>query len=465
MAAGKGFGTSPMGFNKQEVNEYIASLSKRMSELESEKKEIEKKYESAKKIVDGAEDKVKEVEKSSNEKIEQLEEQIRNEHKNTEGLIDQIDELKRKLKNAGSSAGASSGASVNTAAAEKRAAEIIASAEKKAKETIASANKKAEQIVEKAKRNASETAASSAVSRAKVDMSGFTAKLREFAESVNSGCKALLDKAAEISEINGEAAAEMPDFSAFDEYEADVPETNAYESNFGGSSDRGDQSGMDEINALLSSMTEDSTQSEEMNADVMDETGDDMNMSFGFDAMDDFKADNRNDSPDVVDVGDLDSGMTLNDEDLSGNNEPDSSFDLSFGEDLLSGFSEDSSADVDSDLSDTVEADDVNSSADDFGTGNEMDEMQKLLEQAELTFGSGPSEFEEKTSEVSEAADDWSSLQNELDALEKNNGFDEDMSSSSGADENPENDIWSLGDTDMSESDDDDMSSDLFGSF
>ena len=39
MAADGGFSTKPMGFDKNEVNEYISSLRKRMNEIEAEKKE------------------------------------------------------------------------------------------------------------------------------------------------------------------------------------------------------------------------------------------------------------------------------------------------------------------------------------------------------------------------------------------------------------------------------------------
>ena len=36
MAADGGFSTKPMGFDKNEVNEYISSLRKRMNEIEAE---------------------------------------------------------------------------------------------------------------------------------------------------------------------------------------------------------------------------------------------------------------------------------------------------------------------------------------------------------------------------------------------------------------------------------------------
>lgn len=492
MSAGKGFGTSPMGFNKQEVNEYIASLSKRMSEIESEKKELEKKYESVKKIVDGADERVKLAESSAKERVEQLEEQIRSERKNSEELIDQIDELKRKLKNAGSNAGGASGK--NIAAAEKQAEEIIASAKKTARETVANANKTAEEIIAKAKNSAS-----SGASRPSVDLSGFLAQLKDFTDSVNSGCKALLNKAEEISASENSYADETADFSAFEEPSGFDTETSGSDFDFESNSDNS----MDDLNSLIDSMSADSSSDdmnsgfgEDLNGNIADDMtggfedmtgnfGEDMNsnfgedmsggfgeedmsgsmnMDFGFGSMDDMNETDNNAS------SDLDADMMMSDN--SSENSDNNSFDLSFGnDDMFSGFDlsdnnasdDEMSGDLTADFSDTVEAGDAGLK-DDFNLGgdNGMDEMQKLLEQAELTFGGGSSEFEEKTSGAAE--DDWSSLQNELNALEmQNDSGSSDQQDS--IDDNSGNDIWSLGNLDMSENDDDDMSSDLFGSF
>ena len=304
MAAGNGFSTSPMGFNKNEVNEYIASISKRLSEIEAEKKEIEKKYESVKKVIDGADDKANKIETAAKEKISQLEEQIKSERKNSEGLIDQVDELKRKLKNALSSAGAAVKASVgsaNTAAAEKKSAEIIAAAEKTAKETVARANRTAEEIVEKAKKTADGIMSSTSGANASVDMSGFMAQLRSFVESVNSGCKALSEKAEEISSGKGAVAAEVPDFSSFSAPKADLPETETFESDldFGGSttSDSESSGGIDEINALLAGMTGESAGGEDdLNGGM---GGDEMDVGFGFGFMDDAAEETKADDSDM----------------------------------------------------------------------------------------------------------------------------------------------------------------------
>ncbi|MCH5209165.1 MAG: hypothetical protein J1F04_09785 [Oscillospiraceae bacterium] len=476
MAAGNGFSTSPMGFNKNEVNEYIASISKRMSELEAEKREIEKKYESVKKVVDGADDKVRIAETEAKERIEKLEEQLRTERKNSEDLVDQVDELKRKLKNAISSAGAKSsgGGAPNTAAAEKQAASIIAAAEKTAKDTVAKANRTAEEVVQKAKKTASDIMASTGGASKGVDLSGFMAQLRSFADSVNSGCKTLLSKAEELSGGEGGAAVEMPDLSSFEAPKAEAPEFDAPDMSFGSeeTAEKDSSGGMDDINALLASMSGDSA-----------DNGEDMDAGFGFAAMDDIMGGASNDdsdmSGDLMGFDDLDAGLSEDEpdvpEDTSSSDETESAFD--FGGDMLSGFGDDDmsfgqadddmTGDVTSDMADAVEANDVKAGDSDldFGGSSEMDEMQKLLEQAELTFGGGSSEFEERTADASDGAvDDWSSLQNELDALGKNDDMGMDTGMDSGADSAPANDIWSLGDMDMNESDDD-MSSDLFGSF
>lgn len=463
MSAGKGFGTSPMGFNKNEVNEYIATLSKRISELETEKKELEKKYDSVKKVIDGADDRVKRAEDDAKEKIEKLEAQIKTERRNNEGLIDQVDELKRKLKNAGFAAAA--GNSGNFSAVEKEAAEIISAAEKTARETVSEANKTAEEVVAKAKQTAAEIMQSTGGSG--VDLSGFMAQLQSFVDSVNAGCKALSDKASEISNGSGGSSIEIPDFSAFTAPKADVPKESKTEidfgMDFGASSESDTSSGIDEINALLESMAGGNSDS----ADDM--SGDNMDGGFGFGEEAEEVAEEKTEEPEAsISVTDLIM------EAAEAAEKP--AEDISFGEDIAA---EDNGAELTADLSSIVEADEVKPEGKgldfDMGENDEMDEMQKLLEQAEATFGGGSSEFEEKTADVSEDAqssDDWSNLQNELDALEKQNtglagdidmSADDDMNDVS--DGSDGSDIWSLGNIEMSESDDDDMSSDLFGSF
>lgn len=465
MAAGNGFSTSPMGFNKNEVNEYIASISKRMSELEAEKKEIEKKYESVKNVVDGADDKVRRAEVEANEKIAQLEEQLKSERKNSEELIDQVDDLKRKLKNAVSQASAkAAGGTVNTAAAEKKSKEIIAAAEKTAKETVAKANKTAEEVVAKAKKTASEivsSADSAKGSGAGVDFSGFMAQLQSFIDSVNAGCKKLVDKAEELSAGEGGSAAEMPDFSSFAAPRASAPEADVTDGGFGfeESSDNASSGGMDDINSLLASMAGESADS-----------GDDMSGGFGFGSMEyiaeEPAMDDSDMSGDLMGFDDMDTGFAEDEMDVPESDEPNSAFDLTLGDDLSGAVDDRASDELTADFADTVEAESDKGTDIDFGLSNEMDEMQKLLEQAELTFGGGSSEFEERTADASSGSgDDWSDLQNELDALGKSDDMGSDMGMDTGSDSAPENDIWSLGETDMSEGDDDDMSSDLFGSF
>lgn len=485
MAAGKGFGTSPMGFNKNEVNEYIASLSKRINELETEKKELEKKYESVKNIVDGADQKVEQAEAAAKIKIEMLEEQIKSERKNSEDLINQVDELKRKLKNAGSAVNIAVGTSGNIAAAERQSVEIIANAEKTAKDTVTAANKTAEDIVAKAKKTAAEIL--QGTGGAGVDLSGFMSQLREFVDSVNAGCKALSDKASAISS-GKDVEVTMPDFSAFVAPKADVPETNFNDYDFGAEnndSESESSGGIDEINALLASMAGDTGESSD------DMSGDEMNGGFDFGSAEDTagktaeepteeKTEDTVEEPveetaaesDMTDITDAE--MTENEPEETEKPENENALDISL-DDMLTGFeaekTEDDSAEIKADFGDVVDANSID--FEESNAADEMAEMQKLLEQAELTFGGGSSEFEEKTAaqEEESASDDWSDLQNELNALEKQNGgfgSDVDMSddsSDSNSDDDMSSDIWSLGDTDMSESDDDDMSSDLFGSF
>ena len=65
MAVGDGgFSTKPMGFDKNEVNEYISNLRKRMNEIEAEKKLNDEKTEAALKQAESADERVKEAQRA-----------------------------------------------------------------------------------------------------------------------------------------------------------------------------------------------------------------------------------------------------------------------------------------------------------------------------------------------------------------------------------------------------------------
>ena len=194
------FSTKPMGFDKNEVNRYITNLRVKIDQLEAEKKVNDDKTKAAVKIAEDAEEKIRAAEQAGVRKIEELELQIKNERRNAEQMQDQIDDLKRKLRQAGGGGGA-----------DKQAAEIIENA-----------NATAHEIVEKAKRTAQEivSGANSAASGGAVPEE-FMAVLRNFMETVNSGFKTVNDKAAEL--LGSSAEVSMPDFSAYTAPKAEVP--------------------------------------------------------------------------------------------------------------------------------------------------------------------------------------------------------------------------------------------------
>ena len=213
MAVGDGgFSTKPMGFDKNEVNEYISNLRKRMQEIEAEKKVNDEKTRAAVKTAEEAEAKIKAAEQAGEQKATELEMLLKKERKNNDDLAIKIDDLKRKLKQAQAGGGAASGAA-SSAAADKQAAQIIENA-----------NATAQEIVEKAKKTAQEiiSGANGASASSNANTEEFMSVLKNFMDTVSSGFKTVNDKASELLGA-APAAVEMPDFSAYTAPKAEVP--------------------------------------------------------------------------------------------------------------------------------------------------------------------------------------------------------------------------------------------------
>ena len=477
MAVGDGgFKTAFQGFDKNEVNEYISNLRKKMNELEAEMKDNDSKVKAAVKIADEAEGKIQKLEKANSEKVAELELQIKTERRNAEDLLNQIDDLKRKVKNGGGAVSSSA----SSADAQKQAAEIIEKANQTAQETVEAANKTAREVVEKAKQTAkdivanaqSASAAGGAV--AAVNLDGFMSEVKSFLEQINSGYKKICEKAEEISVEEASAPTpapvEIPDFSdivapAAEAPAAEVPEFKEPE-----------PEPMNEISFEdISELSSDSSDS-----------SDDDDMMAGF--------------------GTLDEPVTeVKENDTTEHSKAE--FDMDFGKDLLAQTVPSSSLnadEIDKDLLAAVREEEAKHAVQptpeedrrdfdmDMSDDDGEDAMRKMLEAAEAAFGGGAGgnlDFDtdvtmddEPAPEPESAANPWEDLQKQLEAMEQSGNFGEaepePVPEPAAKEPEPEftetddrptpttddSSIWDFTSSDSS-SDDDDMSSDIFANF
>lgn len=469
MAVGDGgFKIAFQGFDKNEVNEYISNLRKKMNELESEMKENDGKVRAAVKTADEAEDKIRQIEKKSSERIAELEAQIKSERKNSEELLDRIDELKRKVKNGGSVF-----AGTSSAEAQKQASEIIVKANKTAQETVDAANKIAREVIDKAKNTAQEIIANAknvpvSGGSSVVNLDGFMSALKNYLDEINSGYKAICKKAEEISAENTETSSaaeiEIPDFSDIETPNAKAPEAEVPEFSH---PEPAKEISFDDI---LS--------------ESADSSDDDMMGGFGS-IVDQVSEVKENDTSEHSKAAfDLDF-----DAELIAQTVPSSSLmNNDISEDLLEAVRkeeekyavrptpEENRKDFDMDMSAAPEEDDG------------ADAMRRMLEQAEAAFGNmsgGSIEFDEEPQEETSAktyseprsdnSNPWEDLQKQLEAMEQTGNFGgEEQSPEKSPTETeiedpqtPTADDSSIWDFNISTDDnsDDDMSTDMFGSF
>jgi len=149
MAGGNGgFTIRTRGFDKEEVNEYISNLRKRMSEMEANLKANDKKTEEAVKAASTADERVEAAKKAGEEKAAELTKNLTIEQHAAETLRRQIDELKTKLdaERRKFSDMLKSGNGVNSEV-KKAYSEIIAKGEADAKEIVAKAQAQADEII------------------------------------------------------------------------------------------------------------------------------------------------------------------------------------------------------------------------------------------------------------------------------------------------------------------------------
>ncbi|MCM1167008.1 MAG: DivIVA domain-containing protein [Lachnospiraceae bacterium] len=473
MAGEGGFKVVFQGFDKNEVNEYISNLRKTMKELETEKRTNDEKTAAAVKIAEAAEERIKAAEQRSADRIAELELQVKTERRNAENLTIQIDELKRKLKHPSSSASGK----VDTSAAQKQSADIIAKANETARDIVEKAKKTAQEVI-----SGAQSAANASGGQNNADTEAFMSVLKSCLDSITGSCGELGRKA---SELLGKSAAPvtvtMPDFSSISAPQAEVPA--------GAPEPAASAPGMSLSGDLFGSM---------------DDGGDDDMMSaFG----DEDKAAAAK-APEAETLGGFDMSAVSEPVDKVAPNDTDNmgrpEFNNDFMKDLIAQTVPSSALgdDVDDDLRSAVKEEEekfsVKPSDEDGGLDFNMDmggssadaddPMAALLAQAQAAFGGGGGGFDMSASEPEQepepaggmgmgSSGDWADLQKQLEAMEQSGGFGG-SEPESAADEAPksiaddpkapsadDSAIWNFGDMGSGSSDDDDMSSDLFGSF
>ena len=489
MAGEGGFSTKPMGFDKNEVNEYISNLRKTMKEMEAEKKVNDEKTRAAVKTAEEAENRIKAAEKQGADKIAELELQVKTERRNAENLTIQIDELKRKLKSKPGAAPAAGKA--DTAAADKKSAEIISAANKTAKDIVEKAKKTAQDIIA----SAQSAAGGASTGLGSANTEEFMRVLKSYLDNINSGFIEVNKKASELLSSDSapvaSAAVTIPDFSQITAPQADVP-----------------------ASASESSVSAEPEMSLSGNLfDNMDDSSDDDMMS-GFGTEDVSPINPNAPKAEVLEAFDLShiSEPDANEpvdpiKPLDAKNDGKAEFNNDFMKELIAQTVPSSALgnDVDDDLLAAVKEEEakyaVQPAADsslDFsmdmsggGAAAESpadadDPMAALLAQAQAAFGGGGNSFDmsEPAAEPEPAggmgmgsSGDWADLQKQLEAMEKSGNFGDSEPQTTAAEpakniaEDPkapsadDSAIWNFGDAGSGSSDDDDMSSDLFGSF
>ena len=485
MAGGEGgFSTKAMGFDKKEVNDYIANLNQRMKEIEAEKKANDEKTQKALRMAQDADAQIKKAKDESAKKIADLELQLKTERRNEENLLIQIDDLKRKLKNSGGSASGGKGG-------DKQADEIIAKANATAKSIVDKANATAKDTVEKAKAAANQMieqaqgAGGGGVDPAAMD--AFMKVLSGFAEKMTSGLNEVNQKASELLGAQAAASVTVPDFSKITAPQAEAPKAAASKSAPAKASKPAPTVSED----LFAMLEEDDAPQESGDDEMITEVQplDDPSNAPGAVVLDEFDLSGSN-----FDL-DLDTPVS---EVKPINNKNKGKADLSdeFEKQMLAQTANSAMMreELDEEMLAAVKQQEEHFSVkpadgnnvDDFSmdASEDDDPLAAMLRQAELTFGGAApsvsdddeeSEPEQESSSSDDSSNPWAALQNELMAMEKSGDLgSSDIESDTGSTASdtavPNADdsaIWDFGDGSSSSDDDDDMgmSSDMFGNF
>lgn len=473
MAGSGGFKNAINGFDKNEVNEYIGELRKKMQDMDNELKAKVEAADKAAKAADEANGRVNSLIAENEAKVQELEKQIKAERKNSDNLQNEIDELKRKLRNAGSG---SNGA--NNAEAERHAAEIVEKANATARDIVEKAKQTAQQIIASAESSGGSGSSGGGISADALN--SFNAILRGLTTSINDALRSANEKAAGISVSSGAPSQPAPalDLSQFETPQASVPESKP--------APKPAAKAVENVDDIFS--------------DILDDGGD--MTDFG-DPMDDKHVQHDSSARDVVDGFDLGGMNDIMDEivtevaPLEKKKNGDVVMDDGFAADLLAQtvpastlkdlgedfFAAAQERDAEFAVKPTDEETDF-----DMGSGESgLDAMNALLGQMgaalENAGGSADGDFENETSMNSSANDDpWADLQNQLNAMDESGNYGADSAKDNApaasaddpkAPDADDSSIWNFDDMSSNSSNndddmnsgDDDMSSDLFGSF
>ena len=217
MAVGDGgFSTRAMGFDKNEVNEYISNLRKKMNELTADMKDKAKLAEEAQKTAESADRRVREAEEAGESKARELEEKLAGQQTIADGLRRQVDEFRQKLEEEKRKMSdmLKNGKGVN-AEAKRAYAEIINKANDDAAEIVDKAKSEAEEIISEAQRRAEET---------NERLNSFMAALSEQLTVINGGYRAINGSAAELLGVSAPDISfdpeAVPDASVVENYAA-----------------------------------------------------------------------------------------------------------------------------------------------------------------------------------------------------------------------------------------------------
>ena len=484
MAADGGFSTKPMGFDKNEVNEYISSLRKRMNEIEAEKKENDKKTQEA----------IKTAEEAGEKKAAALQEQLDVANVKAERANKQVEDLKKQL----------SDEKQKMTDMLKSGKGVSAEAKKAYNEALARAEEDAKEITDKAQETAAQIIADAEARRTAADEK--LAKLMELVraqmEIFNGGYKSISDAAADLlgTEL-APAAVEIPDFSAMvkpaaPESKPEAPEKPAKPENPAKDEKTAKQpepvqekqpepveasfdawGGSD----LAASILEDEKKAAAADTPADDPFANDLfGMAGGDDAGADltgaFEAPVENPVNEVLPLDNSDHAKPVTDitfaEDLISQTMTSSNLDGSENEDLLAAvkaqeekFAVQPNVPVDLDMDDMAE-----------DSPSDEDIMAQLLKEAEAL---GQGSFSEPAADIKTVEEKpaetnpWDDLQKQLEAMEQSGfgGLDlGDAPEPKAEDPKPvsadDSSIWDFGSGESSDNNsDDDMSGDMFGGF
>ncbi len=198
-----GFRQVPMGFDKNQVNEYITDLRKKMLAMEADMKANTEKMEEAQKLADEADERIKAAVAVESDKVSDLTMQLNREKERGDNFTAKVNELKKQLEAEKQKMTDMLKSGKGVSAEAKRAyAEILDKANADADDIIKAANEKADAIVAEAEQRRNEI-------NTKLDE--FMDALRAQVETINTSYGAISASAGSLLGAAAPKAIAMPD--------------------------------------------------------------------------------------------------------------------------------------------------------------------------------------------------------------------------------------------------------------